>query len=118
MTQHAFYKFILVVILLPLCMVCTGQHTKWSVIPAPVRFSSHFASGLNGQITQPVQGLSLPTAAPSSQPTKLYAVPEPDYYTRHFGFFCRKELQLEKITTVPFRFRLGNLDYVNRLEGK
>jgi hypothetical protein len=42
----------------------------------------------------------------------------PDYYTRHMAWTCRQEWQLEKITSLPLRLRLGGLEQVNWLEGK
>jgi hypothetical protein len=47
-----------------------------------------------------------------------YSLISPGFYTQHFGFFCKKELQMGKITKVPFKFRLGSVQQCDWMEGK
>jgi len=47
-----------------------------------------------------------------------FNIVHPNSYYENLGFFCRKEIQFQKVTTVPVKFRLGSYDYVNWLEGK
>lgn len=40
------------------------------------------------------------------------------YSFEHLAFFCRLEVKMEKASKMPVRFRLGTVDYVDRMEGK
>jgi len=60
--------------------------------------------------------LSEPAPTESSQAS--FNMVHSSLYYEQLGFFCRKEIQLQKVTTVPVKFRLGSYDYVNWLEGK
>jgi hypothetical protein len=41
-----------------------------------------------------------------------------DYYAKQLGFFCKQEIKFDKLTKIPFRFRLGSVEQCNWLEGK
>lgn len=41
-----------------------------------------------------------------------------NYYYNNVGFFCKQEIKLEKIISFPVAFRLGSLEYCNKIEGK
>ena len=49
---------------------------------------------------------------------KIKQVIPSDFSTCDYGFFCRKELAIEKASKIPLRFRLGSLRQCNFYEGK
>ena len=57
-----------------------------------------------------------------SFPDNMYNVEKrvinPGFYVNNLGFFCKKELKFEAATGIPFKFRLGSLQYCDRMEGK
>ncbi len=64
---------------------------------------------------------NLKTLKPKTDSNFLYLKPfifSSNYQTLGWGFFCKKEWEFEKATKIPIRFRLGTVEYTNRLEGK
>jgi len=90
-----------------------NQRKKIYLFVILLLMSGHFVNA------QQLQKISSPTKqridSLRNMPIKIISS---DFYTHNLAFFCKKELQLEKVTKVPFRFRLGSIDYVDQLEGK
>ena len=40
------------------------------------------------------------------------------YSFKNLALFCKIEVQLEKLSKIPVKFRLGSVDYVDKLESK
>lgn len=41
-----------------------------------------------------------------------------NHYAKTAGFFCKKEIEIDKASRVPLRFRLGSVAYTDKMEGK
>jgi hypothetical protein len=41
-----------------------------------------------------------------------------NFYNNRMGYFCKKEVQLQKLVSLPVFIRLGSKDYVDYLERK
>lgn len=57
-------------------------------------------------------------AAPGRQAEALSPVFLPRWSAEELPFFCRIEHGVAKKSVVPFKFRLGSVEYVDWLEGK
>jgi hypothetical protein len=50
---------------------------------------------------------------------KILLEPLPqNFYNQSLGYFCKKEVQLQKFTSLPLFIRLGSKEYVDYLERK
>jgi hypothetical protein len=110
--MQRYYKF-LIVCLLMLCVLFTKAQMGKNIFKDSLK-----------SVKINVLGLNQPSYFSIQQPLfiinsfKQSAVIPCNYYTQNFGIICKKELQIQKTIAFPVFFRLGSLDYVNRLEGK
>jgi len=117
-------KNIVVLILTLVCGVLYGQQPAFQRIPRqtdtiknkPSRLT-FFTIASNG--TQFSAAGSIPRfSIGGTQATPIIAGLQKDLYVKGFGFFCKKEMQIEKSVKLPLRFRLGSLEQCNILEQK
>jgi len=116
MMVQRLYKFLVVLCLIAFCQKISAQAGHLSVVPLPTIFVK--ISLIEPAVKPGDASKNLSLVMPGLLTLRPSTSISPDYYTRHFGFFCKKELQFEKATSIPLRFRLGSLDYVNKIEGK
>jgi hypothetical protein len=56
--------------------------------------------------------------APVYYGPSLFSVIPANFYTQNFGFFCKKEVQVQKVIRLPLLFRLGSVQQCDWMEGK
>lgn len=66
-------------------------------------------------ISTKIPSIFFPPALVNHMP--IQSVPSSFYYNS-LGFFCKKEIQLEKALKFPLKLRIGNITYTDKMEGK
>ncbi len=61
--------------------------------------------------------VAMQAGIPTTVFTENQVIPS-KFYVNNLGFFCKQELKFEAATGIPFKFRLGSVQYCDKLEGK
>ena len=67
--------------------------------------------------TKAASQLHLKALPDSMKPGLSIRVLPQNFYNQHLSFTCKKEVQLQKLTTLPLYIRLGSKEAVDYLEG-
>ena len=86
---------------------------KWCYIFVLILAGSTKVTAQNSVPKQPITSWELDSL--KKIPLRVLAA---DYYSSNLPFFCKKELQVQKITKMPIKLRVGSVEEVDRLEGK
>ncbi|MDI9365779.1 MAG: hypothetical protein QM541_12565 [Flavobacterium sp.] len=70
---------------------------------------------LAAQMVLPNAPKKLPLDSLKNLPLRVLAS---NYYSSNLPFFCKQELQIQKIVKLPVKFRIGSVEEVDKLEGK
>src|SRR4051794_4668508 len=97
-------------------LICIEGKSQQVFAPKPPD-KSNFAHTINQRnITA---ALPPKTNANENRPGNIPVKTVPSaFYFNSIGFFCQKELQIEKSLKFAVKFRLGSVAYTNKMEGK
>lgn len=65
-----------------------------------------------------IKSTAISSLTPSSAALAAPAPYRNRYSVASLPFFCKLEVHLERAVKIPIKFRLGDVQYVDRLEGK
>ena len=107
-----------------LCFLCGGVTIGWS--QAQLTFENSDAPIPEITSNFPAFSSTLSSFTKTAVIPDLQLVPPstscmlaPKAYNYHLlGAFCKLDVQLEKVVQMPVKFRLGTVNYVDKLEGK
>jgi hypothetical protein len=94
--------------------VCVEAHAQYSLHYFQFKATIPAKPPDTLRVFSPSRSLIIPSINAIS-PVKIISE---NYYANHLGFFCSKELQIERTTKLPLKFRLGSVSYTDKMEGK